>query len=37
MPMTTSRSNFPNLPEKISGLADLAENLWWSWRLRQEL
>jgi starch phosphorylase len=22
---------FPNLPERIKGLADLAYNLWWSW------
>ncbi len=22
---------FPHLPERISGLEDLAENLWWSW------
>jgi starch phosphorylase len=22
---------FPNLPERLSGLAELAENLWWSW------
>ena len=22
---------FPNLPQRLSGLADLAENLWWSW------
>ena len=22
---------FPNLPERISGLGDLAYNLWWSW------
>ncbi len=22
---------FPNLPARLSGLADLAENLWWSW------
>ena len=22
---------FPNLPPRIQGLADLAENLWWSW------
>lgn len=23
--------NFPGLPERISGLGELAENLWWSW------
>ncbi|MGD2126516.1 MAG: alpha-glucan family phosphorylase [Desulfobacteraceae bacterium] len=22
---------FPNLPERLSGLGELAENLWWSW------
>jgi starch phosphorylase len=22
---------FPNLPARLTGLADLAENLWWSW------
>jgi starch phosphorylase len=22
---------FPNLPERIAGLGELAENLWWSW------
>ncbi|TFG36935.1 MAG: DUF3417 domain-containing protein, partial [Desulfobacterales bacterium] len=22
---------FPNLPARLAGLADLAENLWWSW------
>ncbi len=37
MPMDTRRSLFPNLPEKISGLADLAENLWWSWRPRARM
>ncbi|MBR9985379.1 MAG: DUF3417 domain-containing protein [Desulfosarcina sp.] len=35
--MATSPSNFPNPPEKISGLADLAENLWWSWRPRARM
>jgi len=24
-------SVFPNLPQRLSGLAELAENLWWSW------
>lgn len=24
-------NKFPNLPERISGLGDLAYNLWWSW------
>jgi len=22
---------FPNIPERLSGLAELSENLWWSW------
>ncbi len=22
---------FPNLPDRIAGLGELAENLWWSW------
>ena len=35
--MTSSPSNFPNLPEKISGLADFAENLCWSWRPRARM
>jgi starch phosphorylase len=25
------KSGFPNLPEQLSGLSDLANNLWWSW------
>ncbi|NYT02045.1 MAG: glycosyltransferase family 1 protein [Methanosarcinales archaeon] len=25
------RHKFPNLPERISGLGELAYNLWWSW------
>ncbi len=25
------KSKFPNLPEEISGLGELAYNLWWSW------
>jgi len=25
------RERFPNLPERIAGLAELAYNLWWSW------
>ncbi|MBI5557798.1 MAG: alpha-glucan family phosphorylase [Deltaproteobacteria bacterium] len=24
-------AEFPNLPPRLAGLADLAENLWWSW------
>ena len=35
--MPTDRSTFPNLPEKLSGLANLAENLWWSWRPRARM
>jgi len=27
----STRSQFPNLPERISGLGRLAYNLWWSW------
>ena len=26
-----SRKDFPHVPERISGLVDLAYNLWWSW------
>src|SRR4030042_6591430 len=25
------KEKFPHLPERISGLADIAYNLWWSW------
>jgi starch phosphorylase len=25
------KDRFPNLPERLEGLADLAYNLWWSW------
>ena len=25
------QSLFPHLPERLSGLEELAENLWWSW------
>ncbi len=25
------REKFPNVPERLSGLVDLAYNLWWSW------
>ena len=24
-------NRFPNLPERIAGLGELAYNLWWSW------
>ena len=34
MLLSTSRSSFPSLPDKLAGLADLADNLWWSWRPR---
>ncbi|MCB2147790.1 MAG: alpha-glucan family phosphorylase [Deltaproteobacteria bacterium] len=37
MPTPTVHPNFHNLPEKISGLANLAENLWWSWRPRARM
>ena len=36
MPITTRRSIFPDLHNTLSGLADLADNLWWSWRPRPE-
>ena len=29
--MKPKPSEFPNLPERLSGLEDLADNLWWSW------
>lgn len=29
--MINVHAQFPNLPETIGGLAELAENLWWSW------
>ena len=29
--METQKDFFPNLPDRIQGLGDLAENLWWSW------
>ena len=35
--MSNDRTPFPNLPEAIAGLADLAENLWWSWRPRARM
>jgi starch phosphorylase len=25
------RKEFPNLPERLLGLGEMAENLWWSW------
>jgi starch phosphorylase len=36
--MTVNGQTFlPHLPERLSGLADLAENLWWSWRPRARM
>lgn len=29
--MKTHQSEFPNLPQRLSGLEEIAENLWWSW------
>ncbi len=29
--MKTSENEFSHLPDRISGQAKLAENLWWSW------
>ena len=29
--MEQRQNIFPNLPQRISGLGELAENLWWSW------
>ena len=29
--MQVKESLFPNIPERISGLEEIAENLWWSW------
>jgi starch phosphorylase len=29
--MKAKRDSFPNLPDRIKGLEELAENLWWSW------
>jgi starch phosphorylase len=31
MNMLEPQNMFPNLPQRISGLGELAENLWWSW------
>jgi starch phosphorylase len=27
----TGQIEFPNLPERLNGLGEIAENLWWSW------
>ena len=37
MSASNRQANFPNLPDKIAGLAELAENLWWSWRPRARM
>jgi starch phosphorylase len=37
MPLSTRRSSFPNLPDTLAGLADLSDNLWWSWRPRARM
>jgi len=29
--MDTKHAEFPNLPQRITGLGELAENLWWGW------
>jgi starch phosphorylase len=29
--MKIKRNEFPNLPQQLVGLGELAENLWWSW------
>jgi starch phosphorylase len=29
--MTTMKERFRNIPERLSGLSELAYNLWWSW------
>ena len=33
----TQESPFPHLPERLEGLAQLAGNLWWSWRPRARM
>jgi len=35
--MKDIQSLFPNLPDRILGLGELAENLWWSWRPRARM
>lgn len=35
--MQDIRVLFPNLPERILGLGDLAENLWWCWHPRARM
>ena len=29
--INTVQPLFPHLPERLAGLEDLAENLWWNW------
>ena len=29
--MNNQSHEFPNLPQRLKGLGNLAENLWWSW------
>ena len=31
------KSMFSHLPERISGLAELAENMWWSWHFQARM
>ncbi|MBW2514443.1 MAG: alpha-glucan family phosphorylase, partial [Deltaproteobacteria bacterium] len=35
--MKAQNSLFPQLPERLTGLAELAGNLWWSWRPRARM
>jgi starch phosphorylase len=35
--MPEERRLFPHLPARLSGLEDLAENLWWSWHPRARM
>ncbi|MGD8444127.1 MAG: DUF3417 domain-containing protein, partial [Desulfobacterales bacterium] len=29
--MSHQQNGFPNIPDRLAGLGELAENLWWSW------
>ena len=29
--INTGQPLFPHLPQRLAGLEELAENLWWSW------
>jgi hypothetical protein len=31
--MEANETMFHNLPERLLGLGEIAENLWWSWHL----